>query len=100
MIWWNKQIIINEEAIEEMKFEQHDHVNANTESLVTSEAFVLPNTILTFLSEIVVKDQASIFNDEEAESYSWNVGKQNVHQNVIPPALPEMGQNVLPRQLN
>ena len=100
MVRWNQQIIVYEETIQEVDLQQDYHVDANSEALVALPEIVLPNALLVLLSEVVVEDQARFMYDPETEGDRRNIGKHNVHQKVVPPALPEVRQYVLPRQLD
>lgn len=71
-----------------------------TELLVAVEHVPLPDGIFALAAKPIILADAAVLDSKHAQSDGWDVAKQNVTEDVVPPALAEVRQNVLHRKLN
>jgi hypothetical protein len=96
MDWWNKQVIVQEKAIQEEDIEQDERVGNHSEFLVAVPNLPITEALLTSSAQKVVSNQSEFLLNPKPNRDSWNVAQANVHEDVIPPALSEVWENVLP----
>ena len=97
MLWRNKQSVIEEKSREEMDKEQNLLINDQAKSLVTLEHFPIPETLLALTSKEIVFSNAKLANGPQTSCNSWNIAEQDVHDDMVPPTLTEVRQNMLHR---
>jgi len=72
----------------------------SAELFVTGENCPIPYAVLSFTAEPIVLSDAKVVHAEHTCSDCWNIAEQNVAENVIPPALSEVRQDVLHGELD
>lgn len=63
------------------------------------ENFPIKDTFGAFSSEKIVSYKPKFILDPKTKCNSWDIGQTNIHDDMIPPTLPEMWKDVLPGQL-
>jgi len=61
------------------------------------ENFPIKDTFGAFSSEEIVSHKPNFILDPKTKYNSWGIRQTNIHDDVIPPTLPEMWKDVLPR---
>lgn len=98
--WWNHKVVDLEESSQEEAMVNELHVHHNAHSLVTvPDVPIIPVFLAFFAQEVILHETISLL-DVESKGDGWDVAKQNVHDEVVPPALSEVRKDMLPAQLN
>jgi 2-succinyl-5-enolpyruvyl-6-hydroxy-3-cyclohexene-1-carboxylate synthase len=100
VLWHDQESVVQEEAVDEVNEQENLLVEKDSEFLVAVEEAPVPEGLLVLATEPVVLTDAGPPEDKHTRSYGWDVAKENVHDDVVPPALSEVGQDMLHGQLD
>lgn len=95
----NPKSINHEEASEEIDSDNEDSIAEPTESSMTMPDSPIDDLILSLSSKPVVLLELDPFTEFEAEDDSGGVREEDIVEDVVPPALSEMREDVLGAQL-
>jgi len=96
----DQQVVHEEEVVEEPRVQENLHVDHDSPLLVAVEHFPVHPALLSLDSQEVVSDHAELALDPQAQGDGGDVRKENIANDVVPPALPEVRQDVLPGELD
>lgn len=92
--------VVDEETRQKVQQEEELLIVDGAELLVTVEEIPVPNAILALATEPIVLTDATPSDEEHACSDGGNVAEQDVAEDVVPPALTEVRQDVLDGELD
>lgn len=73
MKWWDQEIVINEESIQEKYMQEHLNVDHYSKPFVIAPYLPIPDALFTFRSPEVVLDETHPVLNIKAECNSWNI---------------------------
>jgi len=96
----NVQLVRQEEAHHEVDVQKEDHVRDPAPPSVAVPDVPVPDRLFAVSSQPIILFESEFLHAPATHNSRRNVGQTDIHDNVIEPALSEVGQDVLPGELD